>query len=113
MEREPDGEEPPADERRPPLALRCHGDAACELTRNGEEQEYNARDHQDSRDWSTLQRLKYRVHLRAPPAVHPPCQRQELVRAQDILHQEIYRDYNAEPERLGKVGFVPHLNQST
>jgi hypothetical protein len=65
MERKTYREEPRSDNRRPPLALRRYHNSAGELPGNGEEQECDARDHQDSRDWSTLQRLDHTLH-RAP-----------------------------------------------
>jgi hypothetical protein len=36
--------------RRLPLSLRRHGNPARQVTRNGEEEEHDARDDQDSRD---------------------------------------------------------------
>jgi hypothetical protein len=54
MKHNPYHEQHTSDDRCPPLALGRHSDAARELPRNSQEQEHDACNHQDGRDWRIL-----------------------------------------------------------
>jgi hypothetical protein len=54
MECDPDYDEETSNDRRLPSLLRRYRNPACELPRNREEQEDDAGDHEEGRDWRIL-----------------------------------------------------------